>query len=135
MMGIDWLYDHQSQASSTHRNPFGKRLKKMLRLNRDRGSKAFCLRQMNRYRDSEGRENQLQHMRYCCRGGWYCISSLRMKVCFEYFRLLETFPLFPFGIASYYTVLSSPPYTPLPDTPFSRQHFHNGTYGPASGTH
>lgn len=29
------MYDHQSQASSTHHKPFGKWLKKALRLNRD----------------------------------------------------------------------------------------------------
>lgn len=29
------MYDHQSQASSTHQMPFDKRLKKALRLNRD----------------------------------------------------------------------------------------------------
>lgn len=45
------MYDHQSQASSTHHKPFDKRFKKALRLNRD--PVLFCAR-MTEYQELEG---------------------------------------------------------------------------------
>lgn len=75
------MYGQQSQALSTHPAPFETGLKKTLRLNRDlktsnKNMKSFDLRLVcwkhthNWYRHPTERENQLQRLCHCGRGGW-----------------------------------------------------------------